>query len=191
LFQVAASGGTPSRLTTASLEENAHYWPQILPGGRFLYFARSRRPENNTVYAASFANPADRVPIVQSETNAVYALDGNGKSYLLWLRGTTLVAQQFDAGTLRLSGQPVPIGDPVERTLSFGYMTVAASASGLLLYGSSNNLSQFIQYDRFGKPMGSPGEPGEYMSFNLSPDGRRAIVTRLHSAPFAPARRRG
>jgi hypothetical protein len=43
LFQVAASGGQPSPLTTlnASRGEIFHYWPQILPGGHFL---RPRSP---------------------------------------------------------------------------------------------------------------------------------------------------
>src|ERR1039457_5167948 len=48
LFQVAASGGKPSSLTTldASRGELFHYWPQVLPGGRVLYFVRSNKREN-------------------------------------------------------------------------------------------------------------------------------------------------
>ena len=59
LFQVAASGGQPSPVTIldSSRGEVFHYWPQILPGGHFLYFVRSNKAENTGVYAASFDKP--------------------------------------------------------------------------------------------------------------------------------------
>ena len=55
LFQVPASGGKPVAFTTpnAARGEAFHYWPQVLPGGNFLYFVRSAKPENSGVYAAS------------------------------------------------------------------------------------------------------------------------------------------
>ena len=93
LFQVVASGGHPSAVTTLdrSRGEIFHYWPQILPGGRFLYFIRSNTPENSGVYAGSFANPRERVQLLATDTNALYtpAVEGSGntKGYLLWLRG--------------------------------------------------------------------------------------------------------
>ncbi len=59
LFQAPASGGTPSRLTNldASHGEGSHRWPQLLLGGRFLYWVRAGRPEDTAVYEASFAKP--------------------------------------------------------------------------------------------------------------------------------------
>src|SRR5207244_699678 len=93
LFRVRASGGTPVALTTLdnSRRENSHRWPQLLPGGRFLFWIRGK-PEDAGIYAASFANPAERKRILVTDTNAIYAPGGDGKHYLLWLRGATLVA---------------------------------------------------------------------------------------------------
>jgi Tol biopolymer transport system component/DNA-binding winged helix-turn-helix (wHTH) protein len=185
LFQVAASGGQPSSLTTldAARGEVFHYWPQILPGGRFLYFVRSTKRENSGVYAASLAKPREPVRLLATDTNALYApaADGAGnnrKGYLLWLRGGTLVAQDFDAATLKLSGVPHPVADPVARIGTPGQMQVSVSATGILLYNSSSPLRQFRWVDRTGKPRGTVGEPAFSAFFHLSPDGRRIAVSR-------------
>jgi len=58
-----------------------------------------------------------------------------------------------------------------------GQMNVAASAVGLLLYSASNTEGQFTWLDRTGKVLGLVGEPGEYSTFRLSPDGRRVIAS--------------
>jgi eukaryotic-like serine/threonine-protein kinase len=179
LFQVPASGGTPSRLTTleAARGEGYHRWPHALPGGRFLFSVRSDKPENTGIYAASFAKPGERKRLLTTDTNALYAPGGDGKSYLLWLRGGTLVAQQLDTGTLTLVGEPHAVADPVASIGVLGVMNVAASAGGLLLYSASNTLSQFTWLDRTGKPLGVVGEPGEYSIFRVSPDGRRVAAS--------------
>ena len=177
LFQVPASGGTPAPLTTldASRGESFHLWPQVLPGGRFLYSVQSVKPENYGIYAASLAKPGERMRLLTTDTNALYAPGGDGRSYLLWLRGGTLVAQELDTGTPKLEGEPHAVADPVARSEILGQMNVAASASGLLLYSSSNALSQFTWLDRTGKPLGVVGEPGEYGAFRVSLDGRRVV----------------
>ena len=184
LFQVAASGGRPSAVTTLdkSRGEIFHYWPQILPDGRFLYFIRSNTSENSGVYVGSFAHPHERVQLLATDTNALYtpAAEGasNTKGYLLWLRGGTLVAQDFDASSLKLSGAPHPVADPVARMSVQGQMQVSVSAVGILLYSSSNPSRQFEWVDRKGKRGGTVGEPSISAFFHLSRDGRRVVVSR-------------
>jgi Tol biopolymer transport system component/tRNA A-37 threonylcarbamoyl transferase component Bud32 len=180
LSQVPASGGMPSPLTRldASRGELWLRWPQMLPGGRFLFLVQSGKPENTGVYAASLAKPVDRIKLLSIDTNAVYATGGDGKGYLLWLRGRTLVAQEFDADTLKLAGEPHPVADPVSKSERLGQMYAAVPAGGTLLYSASNLSSQFTWFDRTGKPMGVVGEAGEYTEFRLSPDGRRVGATR-------------
>jgi predicted Ser/Thr protein kinase len=180
LFQVPASGGMPSPLTTldASRSELWHRYPQMLPGGRFLFFVQSRKPENTGVYAASLAKPADRIKLLSIDTNSVYATDGEGNGYLLWLRARTLVAQEFYPGTFKLAGEPRPVADPVAKSSILGQMYVAVPAGGTLLYSASSTSSQFTWFDRAGKPMGMVGEAGEYQHFRLSLDGRRVAASR-------------
>jgi len=180
MFQVAASGGTPPAPLTVpddSRGENSHRWPQILPGGRFLYWVRSDKPAESGAYASSSARPAERVRLVTTDTNALYAPGVDGKDYLLWQRGGALFAQEFDVGALKLAGEPHPVADPVAALGDVGQMNVAVSATGLLVYSSSATSSQFKWLDRAGKSLSAVGEPGAYGSFRLSPDGRRAGVS--------------
>ncbi len=180
LFQVSASGGTPAPLTTLDAQrgESFHRWPQALPGGRFFFLVESEKRENNGIFAASFAAPGERTRLWDTDTNALYAPGGDGKDYLLCLRGGSLVAQEFDTASLKLVGEPHPIAEPVARNGSMAQMSASASAGGLLLFSSSNTLSQFSWFDRTGKSLGAVGEPGEYGSFRPSPNGRRLVVAR-------------
>jgi len=179
LFQVAASGGQLTSLTSLDVSrgEIFHYWPQMLPDGRFLYFVRSTKPENTGVYVASLAKPHEPVQLLASDTNALYARS-NRKGYLLWLRGETLLAQEFDATTLKLSGVPRPIADPVVRMGVNGQMQASVSATGMLLYRSGIPLRQFTWVDRKGKALGAVGDPAFSAFFHLSPDGRRIALAR-------------
>jgi eukaryotic-like serine/threonine-protein kinase len=113
---------------------------------------------------------------VTTTSSGVYAAAPSGKHYLLWLRGSTLVAQELDPKSLKVIGEPDPIADPVG-SLN-GVTNVSASGNGLLVYGTSNFLGQFRWFDWTGGPLGNVGEPGEYNAFRLSRDGRRAAVSR-------------
>ncbi|HLN00666.1 MAG TPA: protein kinase, partial [Terriglobales bacterium] len=180
LLRVSASGGAPSPVTAldASRGEGFHRWPQVLPGGRFLYSVMSDKSGNSGVYAGSLGNPRERVRLLDTDTNAVYAPGSDGRGYLLWLRGGTLVAQEFDAGTLKFGGETHPVADPVAKSTVLGAMQASASGGGVLLYSAIGDSSQFTWLDRTGKPLGKVGEPGEYSNFRLSPDGRRIAAAR-------------
>ncbi len=178
LRRVSASGGTPLPLTTlnVSRSEGLHLWPQVLPGGGFLVFVQSNRPENTGVYAGSLARPDLRVHLLTTDTKAVYASGAGGRDYLIWQREGILVAQEFDARALRLNGEVRSFGD---RVAIFGGGLMNAAASGnLLLYGNAGSEMQFTWFDRTGKRLGRLGESGEYVYFRLSPNGRRAVAAR-------------
>jgi Tol biopolymer transport system component/tRNA A-37 threonylcarbamoyl transferase component Bud32 len=180
LSRVAASGGTPSVLTAldASRGEIRARAPQILPGGRFLYRIQSDKPEYTGVFWASLSKPSERNRLLTSETNALFAPGNEGKNYLLWLRGATLFAQELNVDTLQLSGEPHAVVDPVATSLASNQMNVAVSGNGLLLYSALHASSQFTWFDRAGGTLGLMGEPGEYSTFRLSPDGSRVAVSR-------------
>src|SRR5260370_27178789 len=185
VFHVAASGGKPVPLTTpdAARGESFHYWPQVLPGRGFIYFVRSSKPEYTGVYAASLAAPHRPVQVLSAVDNDLFAPEhpyNTTKGYLLWLRGETLVAQDFDAATLKLSGEPHVIAEPVAGLGIHGQMEVAVSTTGLLLYSASNPLSRLVWNDRAGKPLGAMGDAATIGQFRVSPDGRRIAVVRAN-----------
>jgi hypothetical protein len=142
----------------------------MLPGGNFLYLAQSAKLDGSGVYAASLANPNQRVRIVTTDTNAIYA-----SGYLLWVRGTTLMAQPFDPKKLKLTGDPAPVADPVGKSAITGRMNMAASSNGLLLYSASGS-NQLTWLDPTGKPQGTLGDPNDYVIFRISSDGRRVAA---------------
>jgi serine/threonine protein kinase/Tol biopolymer transport system component len=179
-FRVAAAGGTAARVTTvdASRGEVLFRWPQVIPGGHFLFWVESSKPENNGVYAASFAKPGEHPKLLSADSNALYASGGDGKGCLLWLRGGTLVAQEFNPLTLEFAGDPQPIAEGVSASPR-RQMYVAGSANGLLLYASSAAVTQLEWVDRTGKLLRELGAPVEgILNFRLSPDERYVVVQR-------------
>jgi eukaryotic-like serine/threonine-protein kinase len=180
LFRVSASGGTPSPLTTPDVSrgEIAHAWPQMLPKGRLLFLSRSTKAENTGVFLTSLANPNEHLPVLRTSLVALYAPDRDGRNYLLWRRGGTLLAQEFDADAGRLTGDPRVVTDPVAALSDSSQMDLAVSGGGLLLYRASSPRLQFTWLDRAGKILGSMGDPDDYSLFRLSPDGRNVAAMR-------------
>jgi Tol biopolymer transport system component len=183
LFVVPDSAGTPSPMTTldTSRGETSHRWPQVLPGGRFLYFVQSGNAETQGIYAASFAAPTRATKLVSASANGLYAPGGDGRGYLLRLLGATLVAQELDLATLALSGESHQIADPVTGVFITNQMNVALPAGNVLLYSAVSTPGQFTWIDRAApgkKPQDVIGEPGEYGIFRLSPDGSRIVTMR-------------
>ncbi len=179
LEQVPASGGRPQRATEldASTGEVAHTWPQFLPGGkRFLFFAQADKRENSGIYAGELGSKF-RSLILRATAPAVYDRAG----FLLFVQAWALMAQPFDASSLRLSGAAVPVGGDVTTSEANGRAAIAVSDSGLLIFRSRRDMSQSSQlswFDRAGKRLATIGKPGAYTSLRLSPDGKFASFIR-------------
>jgi Tol biopolymer transport system component len=174
IFQVPALGGAPSRLTTvdAPSGERNQWYPQALPGGRFLYTANGTDYVNGIVYAASFAMPDERVRLLENASQARLAPGADGEDYLLWIRDQTLVAQRFNTETLQLMGEPQRLAEPA---------VMATSGRRVLLYGASIGMRQFKWLDRSGNEVGLLGEPGPWAFMRFSPDRRRVATFRAGS----------
>ena len=131
LHRVPAAGGTPEPITTlnADRRENSHRWPHFLPDGRhFLFTARSDVKENNLIYAGSL-DSKDVKRLVAAQSNAVYVSPG----YLLYAQDGTLMAQRFDAATLSVDGEAMPVAASVSHTTPSSFAAFGASADGTVL----------------------------------------------------------
>ena len=183
LSRVSADGGpaTPATTLDAAREETIHTWPQFLPDGRrFLYVARSPRPEYDKTICVGALDSTSRTVLFKADSHAVYAL-----GYLLFMRGSTLVAQPFDATSLRATGEPVPVADRVESNAIGNRGSFSVSDSGVLAYRAIGE-TQLLWLDRAGRVLATIGSPGTYGNPALSPDGQRAAVARLDLATGAP-----
>lgn len=86
------------------------------------------------------------------------------------------MVQPFDAGKLKLDGEPVPVAEHVGTEGSAGYFSV--SPSGVLAYrtasGANVGILQTSWFDRDGKFTGKL-EPGPERGLRLSPDAKFAM----------------
>jgi Tol biopolymer transport system component len=174
--RVSSAGGDPKPVTAleAAQQETGHRWPRFLPDGRhFLFFAESPRPESRSVKIGVLdGDEAKRLFV--SETAAHYAPPG----YILFARGSTLVAQPFDTAKREPVGDVFPLAERVsimggERAAAF-----SVSESGILSYrnGDALNQSQLVWFDRMGRQISILGKPAEYSNPALSPDERQLAV---------------
>lgn len=178
LRQISASNGTPTVASEvdAARQEFSHRLPQFLPDGRhYLVMVRSNDPQKVGVYAGELGSNARRL-VLPVATEALYAQPG----FLLFLREGTLMAQPFDASTLRLSGEPVQIAEGVDLSMTNGAALFSASETGVLAYysGGVSNDTQLTWLDLGGKPAGIFGPRSGRLSVSISPDGRFVAESR-------------
>ena len=88
-----------------------------------------------------------------------------GSGHLLFLDGSTLMAQPFDVTRLELSGTPAVVARGVGGA-SIAYAAFSVSATGMLAYtGALSTQSELRWVDRSGR-MGDPIAPkGDYVDF--------------------------
>ena len=108
-------------------------------------------------------------------TNSViaYALPG----YLLFERGSALMAQPFNVARLSTTGGAVPIAEAGTKSSTLGF---TASERGTLIYRSSSAAqTQLVWVDRTGKQAGVAASSGLYETVALSPDDKRLAFDRV------------
>jgi Tol biopolymer transport system component len=92
------------------------------------------------------------------------------------MREETLVAQPFDAGTLRFTGEGLPIAERVGFFAATGSADFSISNNGVLAFRAANADKRLVWLDRQGHEQGSFGGIGDYDEPRLSRDGRRLAV---------------
>ncbi len=173
LFQVPASGGTPALVASLDLsrQENSLRVPEFLPDGRrFLYLARSGRPENSSAYLTSIDGAAPK-RILNTRWPVRYV----SPDTLMYVRDDVLVAQPFDIERGTLSGTPRQIVGPIDPnlpTLDF----YAASDNGTLVYRLlPPQVSQLTWVERSGAVGSTVGQPSNISNFRISPEEGRIV----------------
>jgi eukaryotic-like serine/threonine-protein kinase len=165
--RVSASGGiAAAAFPVDSVKRESVGWPCFLPDGRHYLF---QELTTHTIHVGDVASGKHRA-IGSSDSRIEYAPPG----YVLFARGASLVAQPFDAGSLKLKGEPFPVAEPI-RTGTNGAADFSVSATGTLVYaaGSSQN-SRLVWIDRSGKEIGTVAAGQSPLNADLSPDGRHA-----------------
>jgi Tol biopolymer transport system component len=174
LRRVSAAGGIPTELVSldASRGESGMGLPTFLPDGKHFLYLLIGSTEVQGMYAGSLdAKPTEqsRTRIMATPIGALYA-DGN----VFFMRDSTLMAQRFDSAKLQLTGEPVPVAEPVGTLRANGFFSV--STNGVLAYraGAAAGLLQPNWFDREGKLISKAGEPAPDQVLVLSPDSTHA-----------------
>jgi len=171
--RVSASGGVPSDVTKA---RTRHLFPVFLPDGRHFLYETAGTGERNGIYVASLDEKEDRrILLDPSGVEFAPSIPGSRTGHLLFLRENNLMAQPFDAGTLRTTGEVFPVADGVALANANNFAPVTASENGVLLYwaggsGATGAGQQIVWYDRAGKLLGTLTSPGIVQNPAISPD---------------------
>ena len=193
ILHVPEAGGTASPVTVLdpSRKEEFHLLPSFLPDGRHFVYLRVApgTPDNGGVYVGSIDAKAE----AQSTTRLMPYVVGLAyvaglhpePGRLLYLREGTLVARPFDAERLALTGEVAPLAARVGSFRDSGFFS--ASDNGVLVYRTANSDTQVGWYDRQGLATRRLTEPGGFREAALSPDGTRAVVSRLDPTDAAKA----
>jgi Tol biopolymer transport system component len=176
LFRVSAPGGSATPLAQA-VGAASQRLPRFLPDGKhFLFYGLGKAPG---IYLGLLRDDGkSAVPrlLTVTDTAGEYLPSG----WLLWVQKNTLVARHFDAAGATLSGDPVPLAQPV----ASGYAVAGAfsvSRTGLIAWRTDLHARrQFVWFTRSGANTGVLGDPDDFNILypELSPDGRRVALNR-------------
>jgi serine/threonine protein kinase/Tol biopolymer transport system component len=174
--RVPAAGGVVSDLPKhAAVTE---IYPFFLPDGQHYLATRDVNASSTqgSVWLSSMDGPVTR-QILPDSSNAeiMEPPPGSQVGDVLFTRGATLMALPFDMRRLEAAGEPFPVAQRIAAGLN-PYWLTATSSQGLLAYVSGQSGGwQYVWRDRQGRKLGVAGEPSDYNSVSISPDGQRLV----------------
>jgi hypothetical protein len=176
LFQVPASGGTPTPLPSSGGPGIFDRGLAPLPDGRHFLFGRfsSEGPGSGVIYLASIDEGLGRATklINGGAPRVIPSLEDPNQGYLLFLRIGTLMGQRFDLRKLVAAGEPVPISERIN--------FFSSSQNGLLVLARQELQpgDQLTIFDRQGNVLQTLGEPDQYRRMSFSPNRSLIIAER-------------
>jgi len=184
LLRMTSTGGAAAEVSPRVNNGTIYSHLSFLPDGRH-YLHRYFPPGDSAAmgtYVAALDSP-DR-QLVFGGSDVSQAVFANGM--LLFARNSTLWAQPFDLKALKTTGDPQVIAHGVEQIASGAAFSV--SQTGTLAYQprAATVGSRLKWLDRRGGLLGTLADDADYSNLELSPDGRRMLVSVRE--PGAPAR---
>jgi serine/threonine protein kinase/Tol biopolymer transport system component len=170
ILRVSATGGPVIPVTRIERAGDTGD-PLFLPDGRHFLYTGFADGAGST-FVGQLDDPAGRL-LIDGGLAIRYVSSG----YLLFRQAGGLFAQRFDATTLRLTGNAIPV-------VTGGLRAVDASDTGTIVYraGSGSPASQLVWFDRAGHELSRVSTPadGSAMTMpSLSPDGTRLVFARM------------
>ncbi len=174
LLRLTAAGGAPVDVPGT----DGGRWPYFLPDGRqFIYVVgNTAPPEDMDLWVGSVDAAEKPRSIGKAGQRPMFSA-----GHVLSARLGALWAQPFDPERAQLTGSAFPLNEPLASRVHLGGILndFAANARGMLVYPRRESaLTELVWRDRTGKLLGTPGDPGDYYTPRISPDGHRIAFTR-------------
>ena len=167
--RVAANGGSPVPVLRLGPKEDYQRWPRFLPDGKhFIYFSAGKAAQDDGIFAGS-VDGGEPKRILSSPSHAEFA-----GGYLFYRVEEALVARSFDPVKLEFRGEPVQILPGVGVLPENGRVAFSVSSNGYLAFAGGGDRGRHLAWrDRTGKQLSLLGQPGDYSTIALSPDGHQ------------------
>jgi DNA-binding winged helix-turn-helix (wHTH) protein/Tol biopolymer transport system component len=170
-----AGGGRATEL------RDSYLWPQVLPDGKgLLYLAYDKRIERFRLRAGRFGQPQTAKDILETDSRVswVASTQTPGKSYLLYVRGGSLLAQPFDVERLQVTGDAVALASNLHVFQPTAAADFSVSTNGVLVYQPLRKNMRVAWVDRTGRELEQVGPDGQAVVYvRASPDGRRVAAS--------------
>ena len=179
---VAARGGElqPATRIDRASHEVGSAWPCFLPDGEhFLFIGNLENGSGTGNMRLGKLGSLDSKMLGQSDGRVEYAPGG----WVVFLRGSTLLAQKLDMGAGKLTGQPITIAENVRTGSSAGHFSVSRSGSFAYSRGGGGTANMLSQADRSGRLTGASLSTMDCVNPQLSPDGHRLLFESLGQGP--------
>jgi eukaryotic-like serine/threonine-protein kinase len=157
IYRVRASGGEVSAVMQRGSDEYNIGGPAFLPDGKHFLYVGYRIGSPSQIKVGTFGKPDSSIVVTEGSAPRFAAGD------LLFIRGGKILAQPFSLDTLKLSGDPQPLGEANDFSIS---------PAGVLAYHESSANSELKVFDRSGNVVTTLAPLGPYRSPRFSPDGK-------------------
>jgi Tol biopolymer transport system component/predicted Ser/Thr protein kinase len=175
LQRVSAGGGPVQEVTKARRDSGSDRWAEFLPDGRHFLFFGYQSNADGAIYVGSL-DSGERKKLIDAEAAARYA-DG----MLLFLRDGNLMAQEFDAKSMQLKGDPRLVAEQVQiDPRGLAAFSVSAKAEMVFCPGGTTAQTNLVWVDRSGK-RGEILDSGYFQDAYISPDGKKVAAAKTGS----------
>lgn len=161
LRRVSSAGGEITTVMTHGSDEYAVGSAWFMPDGKHFLYVGYRVNAPSRIKVGTLGKPDSSVVVTEG------GVPRFSSAHLLFVRGGKILAQPFDPGTFRLSGDPQVLGEA---------SLFSVSPSGVLAYHESSANSELKVFDRSGNVVATPGPLAAYSSPRFSPDGKSISV---------------
>ncbi len=176
LRKVPAGGGQlrPASRIDRAAGEIGSAWPCFLPDGEHFLFIGSLPSGTRGNIRLGRLGSLDSKLLGESDGRVECAPGG----WVLFVRGTTLLAQKLDLGAGKLTGEPITLANDLRIGSSQGHFS--ASETGMLAFARLNGagMRMLRAGDRAGNPVGDVLATGVLSNPRPSADGSRLLYQR-------------